>query len=42
MAAIARTLVNPTAPMPAYGTLQKENPQQFQQLVEYVASLRSD
>ena len=41
MAAIARTLVNP-APMPAYGTLQQENPQQFQQLVEYVASLRSD
>ena len=42
MAAIARTLVNPTPPMPPYTTLQKENPQQFQQLVQYVASLRSD
>src|SRR5215218_4929979 len=42
MAAIARTLVNPTPPMPPYGTLQQDNPKQFNQLVEYVASLRSD
>jgi menaquinol-cytochrome c reductase cytochrome b/c subunit len=42
MAAIARTLVNPTPPMPPYRTLQQENPEQFQQLVQYVASLRSD
>jgi menaquinol-cytochrome c reductase cytochrome b/c subunit len=42
MAAIARTLVNPTPPMPPYRTLQQDNPRQFQQLVEYVASLRSD
>jgi quinol---cytochrome c reductase cytochrome c subunit, bacillus type len=42
MAAIARTLVNPTPPMPPYTTLQEENPEQFNQLVEYVASLRSD
>jgi quinol---cytochrome c reductase cytochrome c subunit, bacillus type len=42
MAAIARTLVNPTPPMPPYRTLQQDNPEQFQQLVQYVASLRSD
>ena len=42
MAAIARTLVNPTPPMPPYRTLQQQNPKQFQQLVEYVASLRSE
>jgi menaquinol-cytochrome c reductase cytochrome b/c subunit len=42
MAAIARTLVNPTPPMPPYRTLQQDNPQQFQQLVQYVASLRGD
>jgi ubiquinol-cytochrome c reductase cytochrome b subunit/menaquinol-cytochrome c reductase cytochrome b/c subunit len=42
MAAIARTLVNPTPPMPPYRRLQQDNPRQFQQLVEYVASLRSD
>jgi menaquinol-cytochrome c reductase cytochrome b/c subunit len=42
MAAIARTLVNPTPPMPPYRTLQQQNPEQFNQLVQYVASLRSD
>jgi len=40
--AIARTLVNPTPPMPNYGQLQKEHPDQFKQLVEYVASLRGE
>jgi len=40
--AIARTLVNPTPPMPSYGTFQKENPKQFDQLVQYVASLKSE
>ena len=40
--AIARTLVNPTPPMPPYRQLQQQNPQQFNQLVEYVASLRGD
>jgi menaquinol-cytochrome c reductase cytochrome b/c subunit len=40
--AIARTLVNPTPPMPPYGQLQKDNPEQFDQLVQYVASLRGD
>ena len=40
--AIARTLVNPTPPMPPYRQLQQNNPQQFNQLVEYVASLRDE
>ncbi|MDQ4049799.1 MAG: c-type cytochrome, partial [Actinomycetota bacterium] len=38
--AIARTLINPTSPMPSYSKLQKDQPEQFKQLVEYVASLR--
>jgi menaquinol-cytochrome c reductase cytochrome b/c subunit len=38
--AIARTLVNPTPPMPSYQSLLQDNPQQFNQLVDYVASLR--
>jgi ubiquinol-cytochrome c reductase cytochrome b subunit/menaquinol-cytochrome c reductase cytochrome b/c subunit len=42
MAAIARTLVNPTPPMPPYRRLQNDNPEQFNQLVRYVASLRSN
>jgi menaquinol-cytochrome c reductase cytochrome b/c subunit len=40
--AIARTLVNPTPPMPPYRQLQQQHPEQFDQLVEYVASLRGD
>jgi menaquinol-cytochrome c reductase cytochrome b/c subunit len=40
--AIARTLVNPTPPMPPYRQMQKHNPEQFNQLVQYVASLRDD
>jgi hypothetical protein len=40
--AIARTLVNPTSPMPSYAALQKENPEQFDKLVEYVASLKGE
>ena len=38
--AIARTLVNPTAPMPSYATLREKNPEQFDQLVQYLASLK--
>jgi mono/diheme cytochrome c family protein len=41
-AAIARTLQNPTPPMPSYSRLQQETPEQFDQLVDYVASLRSE
>jgi ubiquinol-cytochrome c reductase cytochrome b subunit/menaquinol-cytochrome c reductase cytochrome b/c subunit len=40
--AIARTLVNPTPPMPSYVSLQEENPEQFDKLVEYVASLKGE
>ncbi len=40
--AIARTLVNPTPPMPPYTQMQKDNPKQFNQLVEYVASLKRE
>src|SRR5215218_5458679 len=40
--AIARTLVNPTPPMPPYARLQKDNPKQFSQLVKYVASLKGE
>ena len=40
--AIARTLVNPTSPMPPYDQLRDEKPEQFDQLVSYIASLRSE
>ena len=40
--AIARTLVNPTPPMPPYRQMREENPEQFNQLVEYVASLKGE
>jgi ubiquinol-cytochrome c reductase cytochrome b subunit/menaquinol-cytochrome c reductase cytochrome b/c subunit len=38
--AIARTLQNPTAPMPSYAALQQEQPEKFNQLVDYLASLK--
>jgi hypothetical protein len=34
--------VNPTPPMPPYTKLQQDNPEQFAQLVDYVASLKKD
>ena len=40
--AIARTLVNPTSPMPAYTQLEQDQPEQFDKLVEYLASLKSE
>src|SRR3954467_9253005 len=40
--AIARTLINPTSPMPSFRALREEKPDQFNKLVEYVASLKSD
>ncbi len=40
--AIARTLVNPTSPMPSYAEFQQESPEQFNKLVEYVASLKGE
>jgi menaquinol-cytochrome c reductase cytochrome b/c subunit len=39
--AIERTLINPTSPMPPYREFQREQPEQFDKLVEYVASLKS-
>ncbi len=39
--AIARTLVNPTAPMPPYAKLRSEQPEQFDQLVTYISSLKT-
>ena len=39
-AAIARTLVNPTAPMPSYSRLQQESPQRFAQLTAFLGSLK--
>jgi menaquinol-cytochrome c reductase cytochrome b/c subunit len=38
--AIARTLVNPTAPMPSYSRLRERNPEQFQALVDYLGALK--
>jgi len=39
--AVSRTLVNPTAPMPSYQALRQEKPDQFNELVKYVASLKT-
>jgi menaquinol-cytochrome c reductase cytochrome b/c subunit len=38
--AIARTLVNPTSPMPDFKALRDNHPEQFQQMVNFVASLK--
>jgi len=40
--AIARTLVNPTAPMPSYQSLKDTEPKQFDELVNFIASLRAE
>ena len=40
--AIARTLVNPTAPMPSFSGLQKNSPDKFNALVTYVSQLKGD
>jgi len=40
--AIARTLVNPTSPMPSYQSLRDTEPRQFDQLVSFIASLKKD
>jgi ubiquinol-cytochrome c reductase cytochrome b subunit/menaquinol-cytochrome c reductase cytochrome b/c subunit len=39
-AAIARTLINPTAPMPSFATLKLQHPQQFAALVAFLGSLK--
>jgi ubiquinol-cytochrome c reductase cytochrome b subunit/menaquinol-cytochrome c reductase cytochrome b/c subunit len=38
--AIARTLINPTPPMPSFQTLQQQNPQKFNELVTFLSSLK--
>jgi hypothetical protein len=40
--AIARSLLNPTPPMPSYENLREDNPEQFEKLVQYVASLKGE
>jgi menaquinol-cytochrome c reductase cytochrome b/c subunit len=39
-AAIARTLINPTAPMPSFSNLKQQDPKQFNELVDYLGSLK--
>jgi ubiquinol-cytochrome c reductase cytochrome b subunit/menaquinol-cytochrome c reductase cytochrome b/c subunit len=38
--AIARTLVNPTAPMPSFVKLQRDQPQKFNDLVTFLSELK--
>jgi len=38
--AIARTLVNPTSPMPSFAALQQQSPQKFNELVNFLSSLK--
>jgi len=38
--AIARTLVNPTAPMPSYADLQDQEPEEFDAMVDFLSSLK--
>ena len=38
--ALARTLVNPNAPMPSYRTLKQQHPDQFNELVDFLAALK--
>ena len=38
--AIARTLINPTAPMPSFVKLQRDEPEKFDNLVEFLSQLK--
>ena len=38
--AIARTLINPTPPMPTYSKLRQQNPKEFNELVNFLSSLK--
>ena len=40
--AIARTLINPTAPMPSFAGLQKQSPDKFNALVAYLGQLKGE
>ena len=35
-------MVNPTSPMPSYADLREKQPEQFDQMVQFMASLRKD
>ncbi len=39
-AAISRTLLNPPAPMPSFKGLQQSNPQQFNEMVQFLSALK--
>jgi menaquinol-cytochrome c reductase cytochrome b/c subunit len=39
-ASIARTLVNPTAPMPSFAKLQEDNPEKFNDMVTFLSELK--
>jgi ubiquinol-cytochrome c reductase cytochrome b subunit/menaquinol-cytochrome c reductase cytochrome b/c subunit len=41
-AGIERTLINPTAPMPSFASLQKNEPEKFKNLVAFLGRLKSD
>jgi menaquinol-cytochrome c reductase cytochrome b/c subunit len=41
-AGIERTLINPTAPMPSFKSLQQSQPKKFQELVAFLGRLKSD
>jgi mono/diheme cytochrome c family protein len=38
--ALARTLLNPTPPMPPFTALQQDNPEKFDKMVDFLASLK--
>jgi hypothetical protein len=38
--AIARTLLNPTPPMPSFAALQEQNPEKFDEMVDFLANLK--
>ena len=40
--AIARTLINPTAPMPSFAGLEQQSPDKFKALVTFVSQLKGD
>ncbi|MEA2320556.1 MAG: menaquinol-cytochrome c reductase cytochrome b/c subunit [Solirubrobacteraceae bacterium] len=40
--AIARTLVNPTAPMPSFATLQQNSPEKFDAMVAFLGQLKGE
>ena len=38
--AISRTLVNPTAPMPSFASLQEQSPDKFNAMVAFLGELK--